>query len=91
MIHIERDLYIDADETSLMLVRWNGKIDKKGRKVIQNRKYYSDYSSLLAGVYKYEMIDAVGKSDSFVELNDRVGKIKALIERTSDVIIKNYN
>ena len=91
MIQIKDGLYIDSDESSLMLVKWNGKTDKKGHKVVQTRKYYSDFTSLLTGIYKYEMIDAVGNSKSLEELSNKVLDIKSLIEKTANVIIKNYN
>ena len=79
MINIIKDIYIDADENCLMLVVWDGKMDKKGNPQNAQRLFYSDFASLLTGLYKILTRKAVKSLTALDELSVEMAKIKSII------------
>lgn len=88
MIHIKDNYYIDADETQFILVKDEGKVDKKGRKIRDYIGYYATFAQAVKGYCKMaQRQDVANKPDrelveAFFDFENLVKELEELLNRT---------
>ena len=91
MIHIEKNYYIDADESQFMLVRMTGKKDKKtGKEVKDYLSYHATISQAVKAYLRMQERNVVRNDDmelkaalsSFEKVADR---LQRLIDSSTEV------
>ena len=80
MIKITENLYLDADEHQFIIISWNGKRDKHGNMQSSNRRYYSEASSVINGLTKIMLRQAVAISTDLHEISMRLDEISMRLD-----------
>ena len=88
MIRIKDNYYIDADETQFILVKDEGKVDKRGIKIRDTIGYYSTFAQAVRGYCKMaQRQDIINKPDrelcdAFFDFENLVRELEELLNRT---------
>lgn len=67
MIHIEKNYYIDADETQFLLIRMTGKTDKQGKPVKDYLSYHATISQAVRAYLRMQERNVVKNDEHDLE------------------------
>jgi len=83
MIHLDGDLYMDADDNCISIISWDGTTRKqKGEMVpvISRRRYYPTLESAFHGFHKIMALESVKNSSTIDELLSEYNAIRRIFQ-----------
>lgn len=90
MIHIEKNYYIDADESQFQLIRMTGKTDKQGKPIKDYLSYHATISQAVRAYLRMQERNVVKNDDMTLKeaLNSfekAVDRLQRLIDSSTEV------
>jgi hypothetical protein len=84
MINVVNNVYIDADDSSFMIVVWDGKKNEKGTLVNATRKYYTTFEAMADGLVKYFLREKIysGTAKTLKDLVASVSEIREFVVKS---------
>jgi len=79
MIQITGNIYLDSSDQCYIVCEWDGKVDKKGRRITTNAKYYANLDTLFKGVLNRMTRRDIQEADTMEELCVKINEGRELV------------